>query len=69
MEKMIQSMMKRYPLFIAMGFMIVIAALIIGAVNAGNAGSYYAVDKATRDASPDLAQIRAGIESITVWLP
>ena len=69
MEKMIQSMMKRFPLFIAMGFMIVFAALIIGAVNAGNAGSYYAVDKATRDSSADLAQIRAGIESITVWLP
>jgi hypothetical protein len=69
MEIMIQSMMKRFPLFIAMGFMIVIAALIIGAVNAGNAASYYAVDKATRDASPDLAQLRAGIESITVWLP
>lgn len=69
MEKMIQSMMKRFPLFIAMGFMIVIAALIIGAVNAADAASYYAVDKATRDASSDLAQIRAGIESITVWLP
>ncbi len=69
MEKMIQSMMKRFPLFIAMGFMIVIAALIIGAVNAGNAASYYAVDKATRDASVELAQTRAGIESIVVWLP
>lgn len=69
MEKMIQSMMKRFPLFIAMGFMIVVAALIIGAVNSGNAASYYAVDKATRDSSPDLAQMRAGIESITVWLP
>lgn len=69
MEKMIQSMMKRFPLFIAMGFMIVMVAVIIGAVNAGNAASYYAVDKATRDASADLAQTRAVIESIIVWLP
>jgi hypothetical protein len=69
MEKMIQSMMKRFPMFIAMGFMIVIIALIIGAVTAGNAASYYAVDKATRDASADLAQVRAGIESTIVWLP
>jgi len=69
MEKMIQSMMKRFPVFIAMGFMIVMAAVVIGAVNAGSAASYYAVDKATRDASIDLAQVRSNIESIIVWLP
>lgn len=69
MEKMIQSMMKRFPLFIAMGFMMVMIAVIIGAVNAANAAEYYAVDKATRDASVELAQVRAGIESTIVWLP
>lgn len=69
MEKMLQAMMKRFPLFIAMGFMMVMVAVIIGAVNAANAAGYYAVDKATRDASLELAQIRAGIEGTIVWLP
>ncbi len=69
MENMLQAMMKRFPLFIAMGYMMVMIAVIIGAVNAGNAASYYAVDKATRDASVELAQVRAGIESTIVWLP
>ena len=69
MEKMLQAMMKRFPLFIAMGAMIVVIAVIIGALNAGNAASYYAVDKVTRDASVELAQVRAGIESTIIWLP
>jgi hypothetical protein len=69
MEKMLQSMMKRFPLFIAMGFMMVMISVIIGAVNAGNAADYYAVDKATRDTSAQWAEVRAGVESIKVWLP
>lgn len=69
MEKILQSMMKRFPLFIGMGVMIVMIAVVIGAVNAVNASNYYAVDKAARDASVALAQVRAGIESTTVWLP
>lgn len=69
MEQMLQKMMKRFPLFITMGFMIVIIALIIGAVNSGNAAQYYAADKVTRDTSAQWAQVRAGIESTTVWLP
>ena len=69
MEKMLQAMMKRFPLFIGMGVMIVIISVIIGAVNGVNAANYYAVDKAARDASLELAQIRAGIESTLVWLP
>lgn len=69
MEQKLQSMMKRFPLFIGMGFMMVMVAVIIGAVNAGNAADYYAVDRVTRDASTQWAQVRAGIESTTVWLP
>ena len=69
MEKMLQSMMKRFPWFIAMGFMMVMLSLVIGAVNGVNAADYYAVDKATRDASAEWAQIRAGVESTVVWLP
>ena len=69
MEKMIQGMMKRFPLFIGMGFMIVMLAVIIGAVNAANTASYYAVDKITREASLEWAQVRAGVESTLIWLP
>lgn len=69
MEKMLQKMMKRFPLFIAMGFMMVMIALIIGAVNSASAAEYYAIDKATRDSSVQWAQVRAGIESTVVWLP
>ncbi len=69
MENMLQSMMKRFPWFILMGFMMVMIAVIIGAVNAGNAASYYAVDKATRETTTQWAQVRAGIESTAVWLP
>ncbi len=69
MEKMIQGMMKRFPLFIGMGFMIVMLAVIIGAVNTANTASYYAVDKITREASLEWAQVRAGVESTLIWLP
>lgn len=69
MEKMMQRVMKRFPVFIAMGFMIVVLALVIGAINAANAAEYYAVEKATRDSSVELAALRAGIESTIVWLP
>jgi hypothetical protein len=69
MEKMLQSMMKQYKWFIVMGAMIVMLALVIGAWNASNAANYYAVDKATRDISAELAQDRAVIESTIVWLP
>ena len=69
MEKMMQKMMQKYPLFIAMGFMIVLLSLVIGAHNSANAANYYAFDKATRDANLQLAQVRAAIESTTIWLP
>lgn len=69
MEQKMQSMMKLYPVFIVMGIMMVAIAVVIGVANAANAAQYYAVDKATRDASQSLAQVRAGIESTIVWLP
>jgi hypothetical protein len=68
MEKMIQGMMKRYALFIAMGAIMVMLAVIIGTVNAANAAAYYGVDKVTREASLEWAQVRVGVESILVWL-
>jgi hypothetical protein len=69
MEQKMQKVMKKFPLFIGMGFMIVVLSLIIAAINANNAVSYYAVDKATRDSSAQWASVRAGIESTVVWLP
>ena len=66
---MMQKMMRKYPLFIGMGFMIVLIAVIIGAVNTANSAAYYAVEKATRDSSTSLAQLRASIESTVIWLP
>jgi hypothetical protein len=69
MEQALQNMMKRYPLFIAMGVMIVIVAVILGAINSINASAYYAVDKATRETSLAWANVRAGVESTVIWLP
>ncbi len=66
---MMKKMMKKYPLFIGMGFMIVMIAVLIGAVNTANSAAYYAVEKGTRDSSASLAQLRASIESTVVWLP
>ena len=66
---MINKMMQKFPLFIGMGFMIVMIAVIIGAVNTANSAAYYAVEKGTRDSSISLAQLRASIESTVIWLP
>ncbi len=64
-----QRMMKAYPLFIVMGAMIVVAAVVIGAINANNANAYYAVDKVTRETDLVWANVRAGVESTGIWLP
>jgi len=69
MEKALQKMMKGFPLFITMGVMIVVLAVIIGAVNSANANAYYAADKVTRETSLAWANVRAGIESTVIWLP
>ena len=69
MEKMVQKMMKRFPMFIGMGFMIVMIALIIGAITAGNAATLFSLDKAGRDTTTQAAQIHATVASTVVWLP
>lgn len=58
--------------FIAMGFMIVVIAFIIGLVNSGAAGDYFTASKAVREAAErgsHLATQKAFIESTKVWLP
>ena len=69
MENMLQKMMKRFPLFIGMGFMIVVISLIIGAVNTANAADYYSIEKATRETLQEWANVRAGVGSTIIWLP
>jgi hypothetical protein len=69
MENMLQKMMKRFPLFIAMGLMIVVVAVIIGAVTTANAADYYAIDKVTRETAQEWVDLRASVESTVIWLP
>ncbi len=69
MENMLQKLMKRFPLFIAMGFMIVVISVIIAAVNTANAADYYAIEKVTRETAQQWADLRAKVESTVIWLP
>ena len=58
--------------FIGMGFMVVVAALIIGAIVSVTAADYFSFSKLTREAATtgsDLATGKAFIESTKAWLP
>ena len=58
--------------FIAMGFMIVVVAFIIGLVNSAIAADYFSASKAVREAAErgsDLATQKAFIEATKAWLP
>ena len=58
--------------FIAMGFMIVVIAFIIGLVNSSVASGYFEATKEAREAAiagSDLATDKAFIESVKAWLP
>ncbi len=67
MQKLISGMSKMYPLFIAMGVMIVIAAVVIGYQNSQAAAEYFAQPKVVRETT--LMVERASIESSGLWLP
>lgn len=67
MQKMIGKMARMYPMLIALGFMIVVAAFAIGYLNSQNAADYFATSKAVREST--LLEQRASIESIGLWLP
>jgi len=57
---------------IAMGFMIVVAALVIGVIVSVTAADYFSFSKLTREAAAsgsDLAKEKAFIESTKAWLP
>jgi hypothetical protein len=58
--------------FIAMGFMIVVAALVIGVIVSVTAADYFSFSKLTREAATtgsDLAKEKTFIESTKAWLP
>ena len=67
MQKMIGKMARMYPMLIALGFMIVLAAFIVGYLNSQTAEVYFAATKAVRETS--LLVERASIESTGLWMP
>jgi len=67
MQQMIGKMARMYPMMIALGFMIVLASLIIGFTNSQIAADYFSVSKAIRETT--LMNQRVSIESIGLWMP
>ncbi len=62
---------KMWMPFVGMGFMIVVAALIIGVIVSVTAADYFSFSKLTREAATtgsDLATEKAFIESTKAWL-
>ncbi len=68
-----QSMAARmWKPMLAMGLMVVVAALIIGAVNSAITADYFTSSKVVREAAPTdstLATQKAFMESTVIWLP
>ena len=58
---------RTYPVWIALGFIIVLSALFIGAANSQTAATYFGQSKAVREST--LMAARASFESIDLWLP
>lgn len=68
MQAFIGRMAKRmYPVLLGMGFMVVVAAFVVGYFNSQTAAAYFAVPKEIRETSM-MAQ-RAAIEATGLWLP
>ena len=60
-------MASMFPIIILMGFMIVLAAFVVGYLNSQTAASYFAETKTVREST--LLAERASIESVGFWLP
>jgi len=67
MQAMIGKMARMYPMLIAMGFMIVLIAAIVGYFNSQTAAAYFAQPKELRETT--LIAQRVSIESTGQWLP
>ena len=64
---MMSKMARMYPLMIAMGFMIVLVAFVVGYSNSQTAAAYFAEPKAVRETT--LMAQAASIHSIGLWMP
>lgn len=67
MQKMIGKMARMYPLLLAMGFMMVAIAFVVGYFNSQTAAEYFSQPKLVRETG--LMAQRAAIESTGLWLP
>lgn len=67
MQKVISRMARMYPLLIAMGFMMVAIAFVVGYFNSQVAAQYFSQAKAVRETT--LLAERASLESTGLWLP
>jgi len=67
MQNIIGKMAKMFPMMILMGFMILIAAVIVGYLNSQTAAAYFAESKLVRETT--LLAERASMESTGIWLP
>lgn len=72
MDKMLNPMMRRYPMFAWIGFIIVIVSFLL-AISAANAnGVFFSADKATREAAESgsaLVAAHVAFRSISTWVP
>jgi hypothetical protein len=72
MEKMQNAMMKRYQMFIWMGFIIVLIAFLLSLSAANANATFFSADKATREAAgTGSALVAANVirHSIPAWVP
>jgi hypothetical protein len=72
MEKMLNAMMKRYKMFAALGFIIVLIAFIVSLQGADANAVFFSVDKVTREAANAGSNIVAANvtrQSIPTWVP
>ena len=67
MQQMIGKMAKMFPMLIALGFMLVLIAFVVGWGNSQVAASYFSEAKIVRETT--LMTQRASIESTDLWLP
>lgn len=67
MQQFIGKMARMYPLLIAMGFMMVAIAFVVGYLNSQTAATYFSQPKVLRETT--LLAERASIESTDLWLP
>jgi len=71
LEKMINSMMKRYKMFAALGLVIVAIAFLVSLQAADANAVFFSVDKATREAADSGSIVVANVtrQVIPHWVP